>query len=429
MRILFVRCMTAHVVCLFIAAALMIAGVSSSAAQSDPFDLAQAGFVAKDRGDFALAIRLFNEALVRGRFEGRQKGLLLYSRGASYEVLGVPNRALSDLDAAVALLPDFANVYIYRGIVWGQMREYERALQDFLTASKLNPNDPAILNNVGNAYQRLGDHDRAIESLGQAIRLRPDYAEAYYNRARSHAAKEDWQHAIADYSQTIALQPNFQEAYINRSVVYLTQGDTARALSDLNTAIKLKPTDVVALRNRANAFVMMEKYSDALRDFDTALALDPGNVAIYLGRGLARLYSGAVDDSIGDFTAAVRLRPSNPYPVIWLHTARIHKGESDHAELLENAKNVKRDAWPGTLLDLYLGTIDADSVKAAAQNGPLPETAKRDCEAKFFLGDHALHRGDTIQARDALREVISRCGPQEVGHSAAVAETRLFPTP
>jgi lipoprotein NlpI len=55
-----------------------------------------------------------------GRVDGKQKGLLLYGRGASYEILGAPDRARADLDAAVALLPGFANVYLYQGIVWGK---------------------------------------------------------------------------------------------------------------------------------------------------------------------------------------------------------------------------------------------------------------------------------------------------------------------
>jgi lipoprotein NlpI len=183
------------------------------------------------------------------------------------------------------------------------------------------------------------------------------------------------------------------------------------------------------LKNRANAFVMMERYPDALKDYDAALALDPGNVALYVGRGIARLYSGAVDDSIDDFATAIKLRPSNPYPVIWLHTARLHQGESDFNELLQNAENVKRDTWPGTLLDLYLGNIDADGVKMAAEHGPSLETAKRDCEAKFFLGDYALHHGEKAQAYEALRNVISDCRPHQIVHSAAIVESRLWPVP
>ncbi len=67
------------------ATALALCLVSPSFAQRDPFDLAQAGFLAKDRGEFTLAVRLFDEALQRGFFADKQRGLLLYSRGASFE--------------------------------------------------------------------------------------------------------------------------------------------------------------------------------------------------------------------------------------------------------------------------------------------------------------------------------------------------------
>jgi tetratricopeptide (TPR) repeat protein len=409
------------------AMALAICPVSLSFAQRDPFDLAQAGFVAKDRGDFTLAVRLFDEALQRGLFADKQRGLLLHSRGASYEALGIRDRALSDFDAAIALLPDFPNDYLYRGIIWGDKREYERALQDFITASKLNPSDPFVFNNLGNVYQRMGDLDRALENYGRALDLRADYAQAYYNRAHIYVLKQDEGRALADYDKAISLQPAYEDAYVNRAVLHLRHRDIKSALADLDIAIGLNPRDVSALANRASVNLAIEKYAEALSDFDRALMLDPGNAATYLGRGRARLYSGAFDDNIGDFKTAVRLRPSNPYPVIWLHIARVHKGESDREEFEANAKAVKRETWPGAMLDRYLGLLDRDQVKAAAQQGTNREKSKRDCEASFFLGELAVHNDQIQQARNALREVTSGCGPAETVYSAAIAETKLLP--
>ena len=402
--------------------------VPPSFAQSDPLDLAQAGFVAKDRGNFSMAVRLFDEALQRGLFPEKQRGLLLYNRGASYEALGNRDRALSDFDAAVALLPDFPNVYLYRGIIWADKREYQRALQDFLTASKLNPGDPLVFNNLGNVYEKLGELDRAVENYDRAIGLRSNYAEAFYNRANTYALKQDQRRAIADYDQAILLLPTYADAYVNRAVLSFSRRDINGALADLDTAIRLNARDVAALSNRASVNLALEKYPEALSDFDRALTIDPGNAATYLGRGRAHLFSGAIAHSIEDFKTAVRLRPSNPYPVIWLHIARVHKGVSDREEFEENAKNVKREPWPGAMLDMYLGLLDGDQVKAAAQLGANREKSKRDCEASFFLGELAVHNGQIQQARNALREVTSECGPAEMVYSAAVAEAKLLPT-
>lgn len=118
-------------VSIFVAIGLALFAVSPSAAQPEPLDLAKAGFSAKQHGEFALAIRLFDEALKQSVFDQKQRGLLFYGRGASYEALGARDRALADLDAAVALIPEFPNAYLYRGIIWDDKGEHQRALQDF----------------------------------------------------------------------------------------------------------------------------------------------------------------------------------------------------------------------------------------------------------------------------------------------------------
>lgn len=76
---------------------------------------------------------------------------------------------------------------------------------------------------------------------------------------------------------------------------------------------------------------------------------------------------------------------------------------------------------------MYLGFLDPDSVKAAAELGVNSEKSKRDCEARFFIADLAAHEGRTEQARDAFQKVATNCGPAEIVYSAALAEEKLLP--
>lgn len=171
-----------------VAVAIVATVFGSSAAKSDALDLARAGLAAKDRREFTLATRLFDAALREGNFADKDRGLLIYSRGVSYEALGMYDKAVADLDAAIALLPDFPNAYIYRGLVWAEVGMYDRAIADNVYAARLKPNDPMIFNNLGGVYEKKGDWDKAIENYDRAIQFRPDYAEAYYNRARPISA-------------------------------------------------------------------------------------------------------------------------------------------------------------------------------------------------------------------------------------------------
>lgn len=416
------RCWSGSFVRRIVAVAIVATVFGSHAAKSDALDLARAGLAAKDRREFTLATRLFDAALREGNFADKDRGLLIYSRGVSYEALGMYDKAMADLDAAIVLLPDFPNAYIYRGLVWAEVGMYDRAIADNVYAARLKPNDPMIYNNLGGVYEKKGDWDKAIENYDRAIQLRPDYAEAYYNRARAYIGKQDEERALADYDQAIWLQPDLADAYGNRAILHLVRGRTDQAFSDLSSAIKLKPRDLIFWTNRANAYLTVEKYGDALSDFDQAQRIDPGNMGIYLGRGRARLFGGDIAGSIDDFKTAVRLRPSNPYAVIWLHIARVHLGDQDQEELAADAKNVIRDVWPRALVDYYLGVSDAERVRSAAQGGPPQEKAKRTCEAEFHIGEFEAHNGDPGEARKLLEAVVAKCRPYDVVYSSARAE-------
>ncbi len=403
---------------------LVVICFSSSALIADAFDLARAGFAAKENRNYARAIQFFDQALRSGDFDKEKQGFLIYSRGVSYEGLGIRDKALVDFDAAIALIPNFPNSYIYRGLIWAYERQYDRAIEDFSRARSLSPNDPLIYNNLAGAYEKKGDLDEAIEAYNQALRLQPSYAEAYYNRAAAFLARGEQDRALSDYDQAIWLQPTFADAFGNRGAVRLIRGEFAQAISDFSTAIKLRPRDATFWSNRANAQLTIGDYEKALADFEQALQLDPGSAATYLGRGRARLFAGENLASAEDFKTAIRLRPSNPYPVIWLHIARVHGGINDESEFAENAAKVQRGTWPSHLLDYYIGKLDSNQIREAAQVGFLGERSKRACEAAFFLAESEVHRGEKSTARKKLQTVTDTCKQYDVVYGAALAELK-----
>lgn len=398
--------------------------VGSAQAQEPSLDVGRAAFDAKMRGQFALAVGLFNQALLESNLSAAQKGMLYYGRGASYEQLEVRGRALADLDTAIVLLPEFPNSYVYRALIWTAERQYDQAIEDLNFAQKLVPHDPTILMNLAGAFARLGQVDRAIETYGQAIAVRPDAAKLYYSRAVAYILKNDREKALSDLNQAIMLQPKFADAYENRGVLLSVDGNAEQAIADFDTAIALSPNDVKFRENRANALSTLGRYSEALHEFDHALKIDLGNPALYLGRGKAYLFLRNVEASIEDFKVAVRLRPLNPYSVLWLHIARLHAQERDDDEFAVNAAKVKRDLWPSQVVDLYLGTSDDKQVASAAQ-ATNDSTGKHSCEADFFVGDYEGHRGDPTRSKELLERVMTKCRAFDTVYSAAKSELQL----
>lgn len=407
---------------------LLFAFAAPSTAQTAQ-ELVREGLAAKERQQYSYAIQVFGEALRRGELAPNQRGFLFYSRGVSYEALGLRDRALGDLDAAIALLPQFPNSYVYRALIWTDRREFDRARDDLIQALRLNSTSALIYNNLGSVYEQKAELDLAIENYGAAIRLDPAYAEAFYNRAHAFIAKQDYPAALADYDRAIALQKNFADAYGNRGSVYLIQGDAEKAIADFDEAIRLRESDPIFWTNRANAYFTLGRYNEAIGDFDRAHKIDPGNAAVYLGRGRVRVYTDAIAAAVDDLQTAVRLRPSNPNPAIWLHIARVHQGYTDRQELEANTARVTRDQWPSAVLDLYLGNVVTVRVRQLAEEGIAPQAARRLCEADFYIGEFLTHNGKTSDGRQILQTVMAKCRSADAIFSAANAElSEMAPT-
>lgn len=119
---------------------------------------------------------------------------------------------------------------------------------------------------------------------------------------------------------------------------------------------------------------------------------------------------------------AARLRPASAHPAIWLHIARAHQGNPDREALERNAGRVDRSRWPASILDFYLGNLDADSTREDAARGPTTDVARRLCEADFYLGEFLLHSMKDAKGRSILEAVVDRCRPANMISAAAKAE-------
>jgi tetratricopeptide (TPR) repeat protein len=413
-----------YVLRLTVVCAAVILVTIGAAFATDTSDLARAAFQANERREFPVAIGLFNKAIADGQLSKKQRGLLLFGRGTAYQQLGMKEAALTDLDGVVALLPDFPGGYVYRALIWTAERRYEEAVTDLQEAHQLVPNDPSVLLNLANLYAQTQRFRLALENYDRAIRLRPDFDTAYYNRAGAYMVNQDFAHAIADFDKAIELRPTFADAFANRGALHLANGNVEKALADLNSAIELAPRNVTYHDARANAYLVEARYSDALADFDEALQIDPGNIALYFGRGRANLFLENMAAAIDDLQIAVRLRPTDANAAIWLHIARLHAKAADENEFTTNAARVKRDVWPGAVLDLYLGALTPTEMLAKAQEGT-EDSERRLCEAQLYAADYGIHRGALTEALDIMKRVVSRCRSFALVYASARAELNL----
>jgi len=99
-------------------------------------------------------------------------------RGMAYYELGDLDQAITGLDQAIILKPDYASAYFNRGLAYHGKGDPARAIADFDQAIQLDPEFPEPHNGCGLSYSRMDDSDRAIADFTLAISLNPGFAGA-----------------------------------------------------------------------------------------------------------------------------------------------------------------------------------------------------------------------------------------------------------
>lgn len=124
-----------------------------------------------------------------------------------YRARGRLTDALSRLDRAVEVRPDYAVGFLARARINFELERYEDA---------------------------LADCDRALE-------INPGYARAWHNRGLVKIQREEFEEAVGDFTEAIAAQPGYASAHFYRGQAYAALDDAEAAREDLETARELSP--------------------------------------------------------------------------------------------------------------------------------------------------------------------------------------------
>jgi tetratricopeptide (TPR) repeat protein len=207
----------------------------------------------------------------------------LVIQGADQLIAGKPKEALTTIEQAIRLQPNYASAYIARGIFLAEVKDYRGAITDYDQAIRLNSNSGFAYFYRGNARVGLKDYRGAIADFDQAIRLNPNFSLAYASRGIARFASKDSLGAIADCTEAIRLDPNNAIAYNGRAIALVEQSNYRAAIADYNTVIRLNPKDALAFTVRGVTRIALADVSGAIADLQqgATLAQQQGQKEVY----------------------------------------------------------------------------------------------------------------------------------------------------
>lgn len=168
-----------------------------------------------------------------------QRAQAVLDRGMHQMDPGTYPEAIKNFDRAIAIWPEFADAYMYRGIAEHNLSQADGAVVDLEKATDLNSNLTRAYDELGLIYQEKGNTARAIEEFTKSIGIQAT-TENYYRRALAYEALGEHRKALADFDNAIVEMRDAPYAYRARAMAKAALGDVEGAKEDRATALRIE---------------------------------------------------------------------------------------------------------------------------------------------------------------------------------------------
>lgn len=198
------------------------------------------GQCSRDLGSEALAA--CTRVLENPNLAAADKPEVLRARADQYKGTQRLDEALKDLDAAVALKPDFTDAWRMRAQIHERQGRPDLALDDHNHVLDQAPGDAAALASACTLSGAMGrDLDKAPARCDATIAAMPSMPGAYYARGLVRLRLGDVEKSRADFDKALALDARNASALYLRGVLRSRTGDQAGGKADLDAAAAIDP--------------------------------------------------------------------------------------------------------------------------------------------------------------------------------------------
>jgi len=201
------------------------------------------------------------------------------------------NEARKELEAALALKPDYADALGNLGVIFQRQGRAVEAERLFRRAIAADPRNLQHHLNLGLTLTGQKRFTEASHALKQALDLDPNHPAALTAMGMVMIRLRQLDDALGLFRKVVSLQPRSADAHLNLGIALADLGRQAEALQSFDEAVRLAPQLPAAHYNRGRALYDLKRYDEAKTAYETALRFAPADPqAVYrLGLTEARL--------------------------------------------------------------------------------------------------------------------------------------------
>jgi tetratricopeptide (TPR) repeat protein len=164
----------------------------------------------------------------------------IYNATKGWLSLAVYTEALEFFDKAIAIKPDYAEAWFYRGRILLKLRQGKDA-----------PDNLEMIRNGKKVIFIKRDWDtEALGSFDKAIAIKPDYAEAWFYRGGTLGNLGLFSEACVSFDNAITLKSDYTDAFYYLGLALSTLGRNAEAVASFDKALAIDPNNAETKQNR-----------------------------------------------------------------------------------------------------------------------------------------------------------------------------------
>lgn len=125
------------------------------------------GLIKVKENDHFVAIELFSLVLA----EDPKDANALSQRAVCYLNIGNYSKSMDDINAAIAVDPEYGYYYQCRAYIKASMKDYESSIKDYEKAVELDPQDSIAYNNLALAQEQMGWAKQAQSNFDKSDKI------------------------------------------------------------------------------------------------------------------------------------------------------------------------------------------------------------------------------------------------------------------
>ena len=327
----------------------------------------------------------------------------------------------------IALHPNFAPAYLWRGSAEANQKQYEQAELDFQTALKKDPNSSIALMEMGQLKTVQGHAAEGNALIEQAFAKDPNNKTALSLLVQSDLAAKQPAKALARLQQEIARSPNNSVLYTDLANLQIGTKDYAGALGNAKKGMELDPSNEGGVQAFSQAQVALGNPDQAITAWEFWLKNHPNDSKATLVLGTLEEGKGDIAQAMDFYKQTMQIVPGQPVAANNLAYLMVESGQNSDVALTmaQTARRAIPDspstadtlAWVYYYKGIYPSALDLlqDAVKADPG----------DPSIQYHLGMTYAKMGDKTNALLHLKKAVELKPTSKSGQDAQNAINHL----